>query len=58
MIQINGKVRSRILVPVDLAKEELMKEAHRNERVRPYLEGKEIVKTITVPGKLINIVVR
>ena len=58
VIQINGKVRSRILVPINLSEEELLEEARCNDRVRPYLEGKEVFKTITVPGKLINIVVR
>ncbi|HHT46275.1 MAG TPA: leucine--tRNA ligase [Firmicutes bacterium] len=58
VIQVNGKVRGRILIPVDSSEDELLERARSNERVRPYLEGKEIVKTITVPGKLVNIVVR
>ena len=58
VIQVNGKVRGRILVPVDSTEDELLERARSNERVRPYLEEKEIVKTITVPGKLVNIVVR
>jgi leucyl-tRNA synthetase len=58
VIQVNGKVRGRILVPVDSPQDELVAEARRHEKVQPYLEGKEVVKTITVPGKLVNIVVR
>ncbi|RJX28798.1 MAG: leucine--tRNA ligase [Dethiobacter sp.] len=58
VIQVNGKVRGRIIVPVNSSGEELLEEAHKNEKVRPYLEGKEVLKAITVPGKLVNIVVR
>lgn len=58
VIQVNGKVRGRILVPAGLSEEELLEEARQNEKVRPYLEGKELIKAITVPGKLVNIVVR
>ena len=58
VIQVNGKVRGRILVPAGLSEEELLEEARQNEKVRPYLEGKELVKAITIPGKLVNIVVR
>ncbi len=58
VIQINGKVRGRALVPADSSDAELLERACSNEKVRPYLEGKEIVKTIAVPGKLVNIVVR
>ena len=56
-IQINGRVRGRVFVPVDLSKDELLEEARLNEKVRPHLEDKEC-KVITVPGRLINIVVR
>jgi leucyl-tRNA synthetase len=58
VIQVNGKVRGRILVPSDSSEDELLERARSNEKVRPYLEEKKIVKTITVPGKLVNIVVR
>jgi len=58
VIQVNGKVRGRILVPVNSSEGELLEEARRNEKVLPYLEGKEVLKAITVPGKLVNIVVR
>lgn len=57
VIQVNGKVRGRILVPVDSPEDALLAEARRHEKVLPYLKGKEVVKTITVPGKLVNIVV-
>lgn len=58
VIQINGKVRSRINVPVQLDKDEVIKRAMADEKVQSYMNGKETVKTVVVPGKLINIVVR
>lgn len=58
VIQINGKVRGRITVSTGLAGEALLEAARVNERVSALLQGKEIVKAVTVPGKLVNIVVR
>ncbi len=58
VVQVNGKVRGRITVPSDSSENELVEAARIHDRVRPYLEGKKIVKTITVPQKLVNIVAR
>ena len=58
VIQVNGKVRGRIQVRADLEEQELVEMAKSNEKVLPYLEGKNIMKTIAVPGKLLNIVAR
>lgn len=58
VIQINGKVRGRAVVPTDCSEEDLVLSARANERIGELLDGKVIVKTITVPGKLVNIVVR
>lgn len=58
VFQVNGKVRGRLQVPTDSSEEELLEIAKGHEKVRAYLEGKTIIKTITVPGKLVNIVVR
>ncbi len=58
VIQVNGKVRGRVLVPADSSEVDLLEAARGHERVRPYLEGKEILKTVTVPRKLVNIVAR
>jgi leucyl-tRNA synthetase len=55
-IQINGKVRQRITVPVDISQEDAKQIALADEAVRHYLEGNEPRKIIVVPGKLINIV--
>ncbi len=58
VIQINGKVRGRIIVPIDCPEGELVAAARANDRVGALLDGKEIIKVITVPGRLVNIVVR
>jgi leucyl-tRNA synthetase len=56
-VQINGKVRLRLIVPAEISKDELEKAALADERVRPLIEGKQVRKVIVVPGKLVNIVV-
>ena len=58
VVQVNGKLRSRIHVPFGTPKEELEALATADEKVKPFLEGKQIVKIITVPDKLVNIVVK
>ena len=56
VIQVNGKVRDRVEVPSDLAKEELIERAKASPRVQSYLDGDKIRQTIVVPQKLVNIV--
>jgi leucyl-tRNA synthetase len=58
VVQINGKIRDSFVVPVGTAKEELEVKGKALPGVQKWIEGKEIVKVITVPGKLINIVVK
>ncbi len=58
VVQINGKVRDKLVVPRDITKDELEKEALASEKIREITEGKEILKLITVPGKLVNLVVK
>ena len=58
VIQINGKVRGRINVPNECPEDRLIKEAQNNERIGELLSGKQIKKVITVPNKLVNIVVQ
>ena len=58
VVQINGKVRSKIMIPVGLSDEELKKIALEEEKIKQWLKGKEILKVITVKGKLVNIVVK
>ena len=55
-VQINGKVRAKIVVSKDVTKDELEKLALEDEHVKELLEGKEVKKVIAIPGRLINIV--
>jgi leucyl-tRNA synthetase len=58
VVQINGKLRDRIEVPADTSEDELLAVARGSENVSRHLDGREIVKEIVVPGKLVNLVVR
>jgi len=58
VIQINGKVRSRISVPSDEEEAAIKAQAHGDEKIAAMLAGKRIVKEIYVPKKLLNIVVQ
>ncbi|MGH3014449.1 MAG: class I tRNA ligase family protein, partial [Gaiellaceae bacterium] len=57
VVQVNGKVRDRLEVPVGLPEPELLARVRELPRVRAHLDGKEIRKEIVVPGKLVNLVV-
>ena len=57
-VQINGKVRDRIMVPSAASGDDQIALAVAAEKVIPYLEGKQIVKQISVPGRMVNIVVK
>jgi leucyl-tRNA synthetase len=57
-VQVNGKLRARITVPADAGEDVVREKALSDERVKAAIEGKQIVKVIVVPGKLVNIVVR
>jgi leucyl-tRNA synthetase len=59
VIQVNGKVRGKIDVPLDLGHDELLARAREHPNVRAHLgDGVTVVKEIVVPGKLVNFVVR
>jgi len=58
VLQINGKVRDKIIVPVGLNATELESKAFEQEKVKELLAGKTVVKVISVPQKLVNIVVK
>jgi len=58
VIQVNGKLRSRITVPADASDEEIKEGALSDEKARKWIEGKEIKKVIVVPKKLVNVVVK
>ncbi len=57
-VQINGKVRATVTIARDADKEELKAKALEEENVSKFLDGKQIVKEIFVPGKIYNIVVK
>ncbi|HVF46284.1 MAG TPA: leucine--tRNA ligase [Pyrinomonadaceae bacterium] len=57
-VQVNGKLRSRLVAPPESSNAELEKMAFADEKTREYTEGKEVVKVIAVPGRLVNIVVK
>lgn len=57
VIQVNGKLRSKLSVSVDASKEDIEKLALSDEQAIRFLEGKPVKKVIVVPGKLVNIVV-
>ena len=58
VVQVNGKLRSRIGVPFGTSREDLETRARSDTKVQPYLEGKQVVKVIAVPDKLVNFVVK
>jgi len=58
VIQVNGKLRDRLAVPPTVSESEARQLATEQPRVKAYLDNKDMVKVIYVPGKLINFVVR
>ncbi len=58
VIQINGKLRGRINAPFGAPREDLERRARAEEKVRALLDGKQVLKTIVVPDKLVNFVVK
>ena len=58
ILQVNGKIRDKVEIAVDTPGEELKKLALENEKIKQSLEGRTLVKTIVVPNKLINLVVK
>ena len=57
VVQVNGKLRDRIDAPADVSEEMAKELALASEKVRPHVEGREIRKSIYVPGRLVNFVV-
>jgi leucyl-tRNA synthetase len=58
VVQVNGKLRDRIEAPTEAPEDELLRLARESEKVNRFLDGKDVVKEIVVPGKLVNLVVR
>ena len=58
IVASNGKLRDTIRVSADISKDEAIELARKSERIQKWTEGKEVVKEIFVPGKLVNIVIK
>ena len=58
VVQVNGKVRGKISVAADAAKDVIEQTALADENVQKFSEGKNVVKVIVVPGRLVNVVVK
>ena len=58
VVQVNGKVRDKLEVPAGIAESEAQELALASPRVQSYMEGKAVSKTVYVPGRLVNVVVR
>jgi leucyl-tRNA synthetase len=56
VLQVNGKVKAKVMIPRDMNKDDLEKTAMKNEDIKSQIEGKTVRKVIAVPGKLVNIV--
>jgi len=57
-VQVNGKLRGTININVDEDEDSIKEKAYSDENVRKFIDGKEIVKTIIIKGKIVNIVVK
>lgn len=57
-VQVNGKLRGEIQVPSDVGEADAIVAAQNNDKVKTHIEGKQIAKSIYVPGKIVNLVVK
>ena len=57
-IQVNGKLRSTVELDADSTNDEIVEAAKRDEKVQRFIADKSIVKTIVVPGKLVNLIAK
>ena len=57
-VQVNGKVRDKIVVATSATKEEIEEQAFASDRVKEFTDGKTVAKVIIIPGKICNIVVK
>ena len=58
IIQINGKLRSKLNIKLGLCKEDILKHARNDKKIREYLTNSKIIKEIYVPNKLVNLVIK
>jgi leucyl-tRNA synthetase len=57
-VQVNGKVRGRVVLPINATEEEARNLALAEQNVRASMEGKTVVKVVYVPKRVLNVVVR
>ncbi len=57
-VQINGKLRAEIQIQKDEKEESILNKALEHENVKKYLDGKEVIKTIVIPNRIVNIVIK
>ena len=57
-VQINGKVRSKVSVAAEASKDDMLDIAKSDPKIAEALSGKQVVKEIIVPGRLVNLVVK
>ena len=58
VVQVNGKLRDRVDVPADAGEQQVLEAVRASPRLQTFLDGREPVKEIVVPGRLVNLVVR
>lgn len=58
VVQVNNRIKDKVMVPTGLSKKDLEEAALNNEKIKALTEGRQIVKVIAVPGRLVNIVVK
>ena len=58
IVQVNGNVRNKINAPVGIDQDVMKNLALNDEKIKEFIEGKNVVKVIAIPSKLVNIVVK
>lgn len=58
VVQINGKIRDKLMIPAGLDKDGTQEAAMNTDKIKSLIEGQNVVKVIAVPGKLVNIVIK
>jgi leucyl-tRNA synthetase len=58
VVQVNGRLRASLLLQRGVSQDQVLQAASQEERVKKYLENKQVARVVFVPDKLINIVVR
>ena len=56
-VQVNSKIKTKIVIPNDITEDEIKEILYKDEKVLPFIEGKEIKKLIIIPRRLINVIV-